>query len=169
MSFKHNQLNTINCSIATTYPESIKLIDDLLEDEGADLAGSHFDRCDLNVIDGDELEKSVAKEQIRSNNCSVDIIFVDSSMSFQLIELKFNSTSCSTLDNQNIKDKILGTKSILSATKLGVNSIYYVVFSDGAVNVGMNALYRNSPMLSRRIFKGVTLSQFYDEFCIILI
>jgi hypothetical protein len=149
---KYSLEHTKNHFVITKFPESLVDIEELIKRDSDNYLASPFFNSQTLVIDGDGLEKLIAREQKREQNNSMDAIFVCSNLQkkhIQLIDFKFNCGNPNNIVRQELLNKVNGSK-----TALGVNpeihETYYIVFREGLKAQARSRFQRMIPSINNQ-------------------
>lgn len=127
-------------------------IESLIKKDSDDYSPSSFYNTQTLVIDGDELEKLIAKEQNREKNKSMDAIFVcvdNEKEQVQLVDFKFNCRNPNNLVRQELLDKVKGSIDVLGGNP-EINNTYYIVLNQGLKAQARSRFQRMIPSINNQ-------------------
>lgn len=166
MDFKYNKALTVSHPICAGYNVLTDINGVLLRD-GCDVIPTPFLGREIQVIDGDELERFASIAFSRQVNKSVDIMFAienaERSIQYcQLVELKFNCTNFYYLLKDSFQEKVEGSK-LAMGSRYQFSPFVYIVFNSRVINQARRYLFRTNPSLNNT-FKAIVIDRLSNLF-----
>ncbi len=143
---KYNRDSTINHELVQKYPNCLQDFDEIIFNDDDSLDSKPNDFNNVKVINLDDVEISVSREQNnRQRNKTMDTTFVISNENKEemlLVELRFNYTNLKNLKLSELKGKIEGSCLLLNDL---IHEKYIFIFKTNVTPVARNRLSRMNP------------------------
>lgn len=145
---KYNKEKTLKHEIADNFENCVKILDELIEDEGYSGPLPIFD-VEVEVIDMDCVELISASNQGRDQNKSMDCAFIISDHQNDKVvfaEFRFNYENLANLNRKSLIGKVTGSTAIIGGS-VPVLQEYAFIFESSLLQQARSRLSRMNPVI----------------------